>query len=274
MKEDQLQQVNASITRMKALAAKKEAAQDLQLPLWPESKRGTPNSFLRSALFSAIQSKDRRRLDGEVLGSLNGITVRFTGQQFNQEDLTLWETIVHLARTYHLGYECSFTAYGILQAMDLATGGDDYERLHQGILRLTAGMVEIESENGMFAGHMIESSVKEYATARYAIRLNRDMLRLYNESNWTAIDWQQRQGLRRRPLAQALHGFYSTHKEPYPLKIETLYKITGSQNKRPSSFKQQLIAALEELVSVDFLVCYKLENDTVIVSRNYRGSTV
>jgi len=35
------------------------SAQVIQIPLWQESKRGTPNSFIRSALFSAIQGEDR-----------------------------------------------------------------------------------------------------------------------------------------------------------------------------------------------------------------------
>ncbi len=32
----------------------------IQLPIWPEPVRGTPNSLLRGALFAAIQSKDKR----------------------------------------------------------------------------------------------------------------------------------------------------------------------------------------------------------------------
>ena len=36
-------------------------AKVLQLPLWPEAKRGAPNAVLRGALFAAIQGKTRRR---------------------------------------------------------------------------------------------------------------------------------------------------------------------------------------------------------------------
>ena len=43
----------------------------------------SPNSFLRSALFSAIQSKDREYLEGATLFSQQGITVKFTGRQLN-----------------------------------------------------------------------------------------------------------------------------------------------------------------------------------------------
>lgn len=40
-------------------ALAKSALKPVLLPAWSETKRGTPNTFLRSALFSAIQSKDR-----------------------------------------------------------------------------------------------------------------------------------------------------------------------------------------------------------------------
>ena len=35
------------------------SAKVIQLPLWPEDKRGTPNCFLRSALFSAVYGNER-----------------------------------------------------------------------------------------------------------------------------------------------------------------------------------------------------------------------
>ena len=34
-------------------------AKVIQLPLWPEAKRGAPNAVLRGALFPAIQGKNR-----------------------------------------------------------------------------------------------------------------------------------------------------------------------------------------------------------------------
>src|ERR1700692_4064849 len=48
---------------------------EIQLPLWFEPERGTPNSFLRSALFAAIQSKDRRFLKEVTLASSRDVTL-------------------------------------------------------------------------------------------------------------------------------------------------------------------------------------------------------
>lgn len=81
-----------TVERIMEKARQREATQPLQLPLWPEPKRGTPNSFIRSALFAAIQSKDRVFLKEATLASQKGIAVKFTGEQLNQEDLSVWET--------------------------------------------------------------------------------------------------------------------------------------------------------------------------------------
>lgn len=243
------------------------SAQIIQLPLWQEAKRGTPNSFIRSALFSAIQSKDRRYLKETILYSQQGITVKYTGEQLNQEDLTLWETLVHLARKHSLGNHCSFTAHGILKAMHLPTGGEQHRQLHSAIIRLTANAVEITHEGKTYFGSLIKSGAKTELTAHYAIELNRDLIRLYGESQWTAIDWQQRIALRRKPLAQALHAYYSSHRTPYPVKLLTLQRLTGSKNIQVASFKRQCRTAFDELVKIGFLQSYNIEGDTVTVMR-------
>ena len=85
-----------SIARTEEMARQREATQVLQLPLWPEPKRGTSNSFIRSALFAAIQGKDRVFMREATLTSQKGIVVKFTGEQLNQDDLSVWETLAHL----------------------------------------------------------------------------------------------------------------------------------------------------------------------------------
>ena len=96
-------------------------AKVIQLPLWPEPKRGAPNAVLRGALFAAIH-KDRRYMDRELIAAQDGITIRYTGKQLGQSDLDVWEQVLHLARTQALGTECHFTAHGFLKALGRQTG--------------------------------------------------------------------------------------------------------------------------------------------------------
>jgi hypothetical protein len=178
----------------------RETSTAVQLPLGHEIERGTPNSFIRSALFAAIQSKDRKYLKEAILASSRDITVTFTGEQLNQEDLTVWETVVHLARTSPLGSVCTFTAHGLLKAMGMDTGGEQHRRLHSHLIRLTACAVEIKHDGRSYFGSLIESGVseevgvglKDEITNLYTLKLNPQLLRLYGQKHWTAINWSQR----------------------------------------------------------------------------------
>jgi hypothetical protein len=47
--------LQAILDRVRAEDKRRESAEIIPLPLWAEQKRGTPNSFLRSSLFAAVQ---------------------------------------------------------------------------------------------------------------------------------------------------------------------------------------------------------------------------
>ena len=68
-------------------------------------------------------------------------------------------------------------------------------------------------------------------------------------------------------LAQALHAYYSSHRTPYPIKLATLQRLTGSRTARTFEFKRLCRAALDELVKIAFLHSYSIEGDTVTVKR-------
>lgn len=259
--------IETTLARMREKIAEREKTAVIQLPLWPEPKRGAPNSFIRSALFAAIQGKDRQYLKEQVLASQDGIIIKYTGEQLNQSDLDVWETIVHMAREQPLGTFCSFTAHGLLKALGLPTGNSQHKQLHSTLLRLTACAVEVHHEGRTYFGPLIKSGAKDDLTRHYGVELNKGIIHLFGENAWTALDWQQRQQLRGQPLAQALHAFYSSHRTPFPVKIATLKAYTGSRNKQGASFKRQVKIALQELVDVGFLVSFALEGDLVKVER-------
>jgi hypothetical protein len=251
-----------------------DAAKIAQLPLWYEPERGTPNSFLRSALFAAIQGKDREYLTEVTLASSKDITVKYTGQQLNQDDLTVWEHLVHLARQHPLGTICHFTAHSFLKMLGLHTGGDEHARLHSTITRMIACAVEIRHNGKFYVGSLIEAGAGtdddsgDGKPIHYALRLNRDLIRLYGETQWTALNWATRLELRRKPLAQALHGYYSSHASPVPVKLATLREYTGSRNTQAASFKRQVGEALKALKEKQFLKDYRIQGGLVTVWRS------
>ena len=256
--------------RSRNASEKPKTAEIVQLPLWPEPARGVPNSALRGALFAAIQGKDRRYMKGEMLAITKDMQIRFTGMQLDQSDLDVWEQALHLARQHPLGTRCDFTAHGFLKALGRHTGKYEHEWLKDVFRRLTACAIEITIAHKTYFGSLLEG-YRDEDTGHYCLEINPKLKALY-EAGWTAIDWQQRKQLGRKPLAQWLHGFYASHAEPYPIKVETLLKLSGSRTKTVRKFKQNLKTALNELKAIGAITGYEIEGDLVTICRTPSGS--
>jgi TrfA protein len=235
----------------------------IYLPTWRKDRCGSPNSFLRSALFAAIQSKDRADFKKAELFSQQGITITYTGQQLNQEDMTVWLALVDLMNKDPLGTKCQFTGNGILKHMGLGIGGSAHERLNDAILRMTACAVVIKTGTHTYGGSLIHDFVIDERTKHYKLTLNRHLIKLFGDCDWTAIDWEQRKQLRNKPLCLKLHEYYSSHDKPFPVSLEFLSDLTGCRNSQKASFKRQIKTALEELVKIGFLKSYSIEGDIV-----------
>lgn len=208
---------------------------DPQLPLWPETTRGVPNGVLRSALFGAIKRGKRRYLEREPIASLGGITIRYTGSRLDQSDLDVWKGALHLTRNLKLGDRIEFTEKGFLRLIGrggqdgASIGKSDREWLRKVLARLSATTVEIKQGPYAYGGSLIEEYFRDDRNGKYVVVLNPRLKVLFSYDSWTKIDWHIRHALRGHPLAQWLHGFYSTHAAPHPYKVETLHRLCGSE---------------------------------------------
>src|SRR5438067_10047154 len=130
----------------------------IQFPLFPQETRPVSNDMARSALFSCIQGKDRRFIKDALLATVEGMEIRFTGEQLNQDDHDLLMQLVFMAQCKPLGSWVIAPAYGILTALGRQIGGKQYRELRTDIARLTAGMVIIRNTKTMrevFGHHLI-----------------------------------------------------------------------------------------------------------------------
>ena len=254
--------------RMQQRAAQEQRgpAEVIQLPLWPEPKRGAPNAVLRGALFPAIQGKRRQYiLRKELIATQDGVRIRYTGGQLDQADLDVWEQTLHLARSQALGTMCYFTAHGFLKDLGRSTGKHDHDWLGEALARLSATSVEITAGRRTYFGSLIDRGVRDEDTGRYVVEINPELAEFYGRSQWTQIDWEQRQQLRGKPLALWLHGFYASHAAPYPLRVAYLHKLSGSQTKRLRRFKENLTQALQNLEAVGAIQSFEIQDDLVHV---------
>jgi hypothetical protein len=92
-------------------------AKIIQFPLFPEATRPVSNDMARSALFSCIQGKDRRFIKDALLATVDGVEIRFTGEQLNQDDHDLLMQLIFMAREKPVGAWVTIPAHTILKAL-------------------------------------------------------------------------------------------------------------------------------------------------------------
>jgi len=222
----------------------------VQLPIWPEPVRGVPNSVLRSALFGIVRRGRRAYLERKEVAAVDGIKIIFSGPQLDQADLDVWEQCLHIARANNLGNKIYFTASSFLKGINRGTGKSQHEWLKGAFARLSTSAVEIADGKKAYFGAMIYGGARDEETGKYFIEINPKIMALYGHDGWTGIEFEQRLSLKSQPLAQWLHGFYSTHAKPYPYKISTIKKLCGSEAKQLKHFKEQLKKAITQVSEV------------------------
>jgi hypothetical protein len=225
-------------------------AKVVQLRIWPEAVRGVPNSFLRSALFAAVQGKTRRYLKGATIAATQGIAIKFTGMQLDQSDLDVWEQAAHLARIHPLGNECHFKGSAFLKAIGRSTGKADYDWLDDVIDRLRACAVVVKNGQREYVGGLLQNAWRDKESREYKVILDPHIIKLFYADDWTGLQFEERLALKGKPLALWLHGFYSSHAKPLPMKVETLHALSGSATKNIRHFKANLKTAFADLCKV------------------------
>lgn len=217
---------------------------DTQLPLWPEAVRAIPNGFVRSALFGAIRKGRRRYISGEDIASLDNITIRYKGERLDQGDLDAWSSVVQAVRQQTLGNECRVSTYALLQLMGVKRSGQSSKTLATRIERLVATAVTIRQGRYSYMGSLIGGAAKDEITQEWVISLDPKLSVLFENEQFSQIEWAVRNELIGNQTAQWLHAFYCSHREPFSLKIETLKELCGSETGELSKFTQTLKSAL------------------------------
>ena len=235
----------AAEAQSRSAAGATGATVQLPLPLWPDAVRAVPNGFLRSALFGAIAKGKRRYIDGEQLAALDGVEIRYTGQRLDQGDLDVWASLLHAVRFQKFGSQFFFTSYALLKLMGKTDTGKNRMTLNKRITRLVASALAVKQGRYTYIGSLVAGAAKDEETQEWVIELDAKLRPLFAADQFTQVEWAVRHALDGQPLAQWLHGFYASHAKPFPMKVETLLSLSGSENTEPRSSRQKLRKALD-----------------------------
>ncbi|MDD5035553.1 MAG: plasmid replication initiator TrfA [Methylococcaceae bacterium] len=273
-----------SLARYGAVVAMKKAEETdqqksktkvVQLDFWEDGKHAAPNAVFRSALFPALnpKQKDHRRfLKEERIYGVSGIEILFTGEQFDQSDLDVYLELLNMAQPYPLGTPIKFSAYSLLKALGLTTGGKDHKRLHSVLIRLCGGVVDMADHKKRFFGQPIHGGIRDEITLNYEITINPKFAVLFGLGMWATIDKAQRRALGRNATAKSLHAYYSSHAAPGAHSFDTLAEIAGLTNSNKRQTRAAIIKAHELMKTVGFLDDYEPQGNTIKVNIRHTSS--
>lgn len=236
-----------------------ETAQPEQLGLWPNDRRGVPNVIVRSALFSAGKPTKVRKSyrDHELPAAIGTTSISYTGQQLYQHELDVWLEVVHRCRLRPAGTETDFHVHGFLKSLRRATGNKDHKQLHStlGLLHATSIKVVVErDERGRsvgYRGHLIDKFRFNDQLLRWEVGIHPDIAELFapKEHTWLHID--ARLELGKSYLAKWCHGYFSSHRKPYPVGVQRLRELSGSANADLRFFRRRLREAMADVAAVE-----------------------
>lgn len=287
-----------SSTRAKRRHELAELMASGQLALWPESERGIPNEIVRCAVFSAKNRKERREVYRAnaplVVPVIGGGEVIYIGEELRQDDETVWMQLVHMAKEAR-SETVTFTPYSFLQAIKWPIKGDSYTRLLTCIRRLSTSGIEVYSsrfEQGCSTKLIAKYKYSKNTAQPWTVQVfnKEDELLFLFDKLYSRLDWETRLALP-EGVATWLHGFFSSHKEPFGHLVETLAIGAGltleapedaelpeaervaKRKKRLGEAKRTLTRALEALQALGFLTSFEITRaGKVNVVRAARGS--
>jgi hypothetical protein len=160
-------------------------------------------------------------IEDVLLASQDGLEVRFTGQQRNQDDHDLLMTLVFMAQYKPLGAWVTVPASAILTALGRQTDGLQYRELRAVISRLAAGMVSMRNAKAKIEciGHyLIAQATQAEGSRHWLYQLDPELRSLYGDMSHTLIDGQKRRALQGKDVARWLQLSIASHAQPFPVK--------------------------------------------------------
>lgn len=234
-----------------------DANNELQLPLWNDSRRALPNEYARSAIFT-VRNKtvERRTITNKNVFVVGECIVRYTGIELRTyDDELVWLEILNLAKNFHLGEWIQFSSYQICKALGWSTSKFYYKKVHECLLRLKATAVSIENKRfgkGKAIAFIEDYEWEDAAGTRLPkcrIRIHQNMCALFGGNHFTELEWDAYTKL--SPIARRIYDYVASHRTPNPLRLDTVRNLCGSESvSRARRWKEQVSQALDELKSL------------------------
>lgn len=236
----------------------KEEIKALQMSLfdiapWPNYMRALPNDYARSALFTVRNKRQpREALQQHPIYHVNkDVSITYTGIELRADDDELiWQQVLEYSKRTPIGDVITFTFYELCNDVGWSINGRYYKKAEECLTRLQASAIQfysprvgrLNSISLIDKFHVLDRGKR---TSRCQVKIDGDMVMLFAGDHYTKFIWDKYRKL--SPTCRRLFDYFASHKEPYPLKLETFRLMCGSNSTRPKKWREQVSSACNEL---------------------------
>ncbi len=248
----------------------------IQLQIWPDDVREMPNDYARSALFT-VQNKTQQRaiLQGSMVFHVEkAVRITYTGIELRADDDELvWQQVLDYAKHYPLGDPVEFNLHQLCRDLGWSINGRNYDKARMSISRLKASEVKVENER--IGRGVAISLIREYEFigdsdgmkgTKYRVWIHPNLIMLFAGHTSTRITWSMYRKL--TPIARRLYDYFASHKQPFPLRLETFYNMCASSCSSTRKWKFMVRAACNELATAALVSKAWVDGDLIYCERS------
>lgn len=239
------------------------------LPMLPEDMSAILNSLARSPTFAPLERGQKEILDKEILPTQGDVVIKYSGLRLSESDLDVYLIAIKMYSGVTPGESVEISTKGFLKALNRNGGKSDRIWLKETLQRLGTGVtLEISSSKGLrsYFGPLLVTVVIEEERQHISFSIPQDFLRFFSLEPWSQISLTKRFSLKGSgsQLAKWLHTYLVTHRRPYPMKLETYQKLSGSKIKQVRNYKIQMVKALNLLKDNHLIHEWSINDDNLV----------
>lgn len=241
---------------------------------WDDDMRAMPNDWLRSALFTTRNKRmPREVMDRQSVYHVHqDVSITYTGAELRAyDDELVFLQVLEYGKRVPPGEPVTFTFYEICTDLDWPINKGYYDRVETCLTRMQATAVQFSSKRvGRLESLSLISRFRilnkgNNATQRCQVEIDLDILYLFAGKYYSRFIWEPYRKL--TPTARRLFDYFVTHKEPFPLSLESFKSLCGSDSNRPSRWREQVRKACTELVGSQLVKEAWVNDDKIYCNR-------
>jgi hypothetical protein len=256
----------------------KAQIKELQLSLfdlapWADDMRAMPNDLARAALFTTRNKKTPREVRQQhvIFHVQKDVLITYTGIELRADDDELvWQQVLEYAKRSPVGTPVSFTFYELCTDLGWPINGRYYDKAEECLTRLQATAMQFSSGRigrleSVSLIHRFRVLDRGKKTSRCQVEIDEEMVVLFAGDHYSKFVWEKYREL--SPTARRMFDYFVSHKEPYPLKLETFRLMCGSDSSRVKKWREQSGQACEELSKSGLVQLTWVQGDAIYCKR-------